>query len=50
MTAHPAVQRAAQAELDAVLGPARLPTLADRAALPYLGAVLKEVYRFVALF
>ena len=44
---HPECQKAAQAELDAVVGPARLPDMGDREALPYLDAVLMEVYRCV---
>ncbi|KAH9924275.1 cytochrome P450 [Epithele typhae] len=43
---HPEVQARARAELDAVVGPHRLPTLADRAALPYVDAVLKETMRW----
>ena len=46
MSLHPEVQRKAQAELDAVVGLARLPTLADRELLPYVNAVCKEVLRW----
>lgn len=46
MILHPEVLRKAQAELDAVVGPARLPTFADRPALPYLDAVMSEVLRW----
>jgi cytochrome P450 len=47
MVLHPDAQRAAQAELDIVLGrEQRLPMLADRAKLPYLTALLKEVHRY----
>ncbi|KAH9937821.1 CyP450 monooxygenase [Epithele typhae] len=46
MATYPAVQKRAQEELDAVVGPDRLPTLADRAALPYVDAVLKECLRW----
>lgn len=48
MTLHPAVLARAQAELDAVVGsgPDRLPTLADRAALPYVDAIVKETSRW----
>ena len=45
MMLRPDVQRRVQEELDAVVGTSRLPTLADRAALPYLEAGIKEVYR-----
>ena len=45
MTLHPAIQRRAQAELDAVVGPDRLPTMADRPRLPYVNALALEVLR-----
>ena len=46
MSLYPRVQQKAQAELDAVVGPDRLPTFADRPALPYLNALLKELNRW----
>ncbi|KAG2148121.1 cytochrome P450 [Suillus clintonianus] len=46
MTLFPDIQKKAQAEIDAVIGPDRLPTLADRASLPYTEAVAKEVLRW----
>jgi cytochrome P450 len=46
MCTHPRVQLAAQAELDAVIGNERLPTVADRAQLPYIDAIVKEVLRW----
>jgi cytochrome P450 len=46
MTLHPAVQRKAQAELDSVVGPHRLPTFADRDNLPYIEALMKELMRW----
>ena len=46
MTMHPEVQKKAQQELDAVVGPDRLPTHSDRKFLPYLNAVMKEVLRW----
>ena len=51
MVLHPDVQAKAQAELDEVLSDPssstkRLPTHDDRAYLPYLNAVLNEVYRW----
>lgn len=42
---NPAVQARAQAELDRVVGPSRLPTFADLPNLPYLHLVLQETYR-----
>ncbi|KZP13862.1 cytochrome P450, partial [Athelia psychrophila] len=46
MIQYPAVQRRAQAELDSVLGPDRLPTFDDMPALPYLSAITKECHRW----
>ncbi|GJE86534.1 cytochrome P450 [Phanerochaete sordida] len=46
MTLYPDVQRRAQAEIDAVVGPQRLPISADRANLPYIEALIKEVLRW----
>jgi hypothetical protein len=46
MALYPEVQRAAHAEIDAVLGQSRLPDLSDEDRLPYVGAVLKEVLRW----
>lgn len=46
MTLYPEVQVKAQDEIDRVLGPCRLPTVADRSRLPYIDAVVKEVLRW----
>ncbi|RAL13463.1 cytochrome P450 [Aspergillus homomorphus CBS 101889] len=47
MALFPDVQRKAQAELDSLLGPAtRLPTFDDRENLPYINALVKEVFRW----
>nr|A0A1V0QSB7.1 RecName: Full=Cytochrome P450 monooxyhenase eriC; AltName: Full=Erinacine biosynthesis cluster protein C [Hericium erinaceus]ARE72240.1 cytochrome p450 [Hericium erinaceus] len=46
MIHHPEVQRKAQAEIDAVVPLDRLPTLDDRANIPYLEAFVKEAYRW----
>ncbi|KAI0715664.1 cytochrome P450 [Cerioporus squamosus] len=46
ITLHPDAQREAQAELDAVVGPNRLPTFDDRDKLPYVNALLKELLRW----
>ena len=46
MLAFPEVQSRAQAELDAVVGRARLPTFADAPRLPYVRAVIREVLRW----
>ena len=46
MACYPDVQRQARLELDAVVGPGRLPTFADRDSLPYIAAVMKEALRW----
>ena len=46
MATHPEVQAKAQAELDAVVGPERLPEHSDRTSLPYINAIVKEAYRW----
>lgn len=46
MTLYPEVQAKAQAEIDAVVGTDRLPTLLDRKDLPYVNAVANEVLRW----
>lgn len=46
MTLHPEAQAKAQAELDAVVGTDRLPSFADRVRLPYVDALVKEVFRW----
>ena len=43
---HPEVQKKAQAEIDAVVGPDRLPEFEDRPSLPYVNAVIKELMRW----
>ena len=46
MALYPEVQRKAQAEIDAVVGPNRLPDFHDRPSLPYINAVVKESSRW----
>ena len=46
MALHPEVQKKAQAEIDAVVGPNRLPDFHDRPSLPYINAVVKESSRW----
>ena len=43
---HPEVLRKAHAELDAVVGPHRLPDFGDRDSLPYINAIIKESLRW----
>ncbi|KAH9851180.1 cytochrome P450 [Lenzites betulinus] len=49
MAKFPELQRRAQAEVDGVTGGTRLPTMADRARLPFVDAVLSEVLRWVSI-
>ena len=46
MAMYPAVQKKAQAEIDAVVGSSRLPDFGDRSSLPYINALLKESMRW----
>jgi hypothetical protein len=46
MALYPEVQKKAQAEIDAVVGPDRFPDFHDRPSLPYINAILKEVLRW----
>jgi cytochrome P450 len=46
MLAYPETQARAQAELDGVVGRARLPTFAGYPLLPYTCAMVKEVLRW----
>ncbi|KAI8992754.1 cytochrome P450 [Trametes punicea] len=48
MVLHPDVYKKAQAEIDRVVGPDRLPDWEDQANLPYLDCVLREVFRWNA--
>nr|ANC28042.1 cytochrome P450 [Polyporus umbellatus] len=48
MVLHPHVYKQAQAEIDHIVGPERLPDFEDREHLPYLECVLKEVFRWNA--
>lgn len=46
MTLFPEVQKRAKEEIDAVVGSDRLPSFADRPNLPYVEALVKEVFRW----
>ena len=46
MALYPEVQKKAQAEIDAVVGPTRLPDFDDRPFLPYINAIVKESTRW----
>lgn len=47
MALFPEIQARAQAELDRVIGPDRLPTPADIENLPYIRAVVLETFRWM---
>lgn len=46
MAVHPEIQKKAQREIDQLLGGERLPTLADQDHLPYVSALIKEIFRW----
>ena len=46
MALYPEIQKKAQAEIDAVVGPNRLPDFNDRPSLPYIIAIVKESSRW----
>ena len=46
MALYPEVQKKAQAEIDSVVGPNRLPNFEDRPSLPYINALVKESMRW----
>ncbi|KIJ46941.1 hypothetical protein M422DRAFT_164656 [Sphaerobolus stellatus SS14] len=48
MVMHPEIQRRAQAEIDAVVGNERLPTINDRENLPYIRSIIAELFRWHA--
>lgn len=47
MLVYPDVQRKAQAEIDRVIGPSRLPTMDDIDQLPYVRCCMKETLRWM---
>ncbi|KAL7278775.1 hypothetical protein ACG7TL_007784 [Trametes sanguinea] len=46
MALHPEVQAKAQQELDRVVGAHRLPTFDDFGSIPYIDAIVKEIFRW----
>lgn len=50
MIRHPEVARRAQAEIDSVNECERLPKFEDRANLPYIECIMKEIWRRVRKF
>ncbi|KAJ3563538.1 hypothetical protein NP233_g8881 [Leucocoprinus birnbaumii] len=49
MTLHPEIQEKARREVDTVVGHDRFPQFSDKASMPYLAAVLKEVIRWAPI-
>ncbi|KZT11608.1 cytochrome P450 [Laetiporus sulphureus 93-53] len=47
MLHYPDVQAKAQAEIDTVIGHDRLPDISDKESLPYVRALITEVYRWI---
>lgn len=46
MTINPEIQYVAQEEIDRVVGPGRLPDFSDRPSMPYVEAIVRELFRF----
>lgn len=46
MAMYPDKQKKAQEAIDKVIGRDRIPEVADRDSLPYVGAILKEIFRW----
>lgn len=49
MTLYPAAQKKAQAEIDSMIGPGRIPSFEDKDILPYVNALTNEVFRCVRM-
>ena len=49
MTLNPTTQEKAQAQIDAVVGKDRLPTIDDRPLLPFVDAIFRETIRYSPL-
>lgn len=50
MTLNQDVQKKAQDAIDSIIGSDRLPTIDDRARLPYIDCILKEIFRCVKCY
>lgn len=46
MMLHPTVQHKAQKEIETAIGSDRLPTIEDKAVLPYVRSIMAEVFRW----
>ena len=49
MILNPTTQEKAQAQIDAVVGKDRLPTIDDRPLLPFVDAIFRETIRYSPL-
>lgn len=49
MAINPAVLKKAQEEIDAVVGTQRLPLISDRTHLPYVNALILELFRWIVV-
>jgi len=50
LVSYPEVQKKAFAEIDAVIGSGRIPSLDDMDELPYVKALIREVHRYRPVF
>ena len=46
MVVNSAVQEKEQAQIDAIVGQDRLPTMEDRPLLPFIDAIFREILRY----
>ena len=46
MVKNPSIWKRAQAEIDSVIGADRLPEFEDRPSLPYVDAIVREIFRW----
>ncbi|CDR18252.1 unnamed protein product, partial [Oncorhynchus mykiss] len=49
MVVYPDIQERVQAEIDAVVGPDRVPSLTDKGSLPFTEAIIMEVQRMTVV-
>ena len=49
MLLHPDAQRSAQKQIDAIVGRGRMPTTTDLSDLPYIRALVSELFRWLSV-